>query len=277
MNSYHMVLDVRDNIGEDTAAHWGANDVLRKLNSAQRKVANLFILSQGDWLIKSADLTPVASVITLPTDCAKPVYMEETSSGYPITLKGNIRDRAATRISGANIYEGAVEAYMLKDTIEVNQSGYTTGVTLWYQQRIPDMHTGAAAAGSASTLQFELANEPRRVDDYYNGVSIEVIDGTGTGIISDISDYVGLTYTATITGTPAAADKYGTVSELPEEAHDLIVLEASCMLLAKPSSSIEPNIFKQVLERTRQARVDLEEWVSTRVASHMLTRTTEEY
>ena len=277
MNAYYMMLDTRDNIGEDVASHWGNNDVLRKLNAAQRKVGSLFMLTPGDWLIKSTTLTPVASVITLPSDCAKPVYMEETTSGYPITLKGNIRDRALTRIAGAVVYEGSVEAYMLKDTIVVNQDGYTTGVTLWYQQRIPDLHSGKAAAGSASTLQFELANEPKRVDDYYNNVTLEVVDGTGTGIISTISDYTGSTYTATITGTPAAADNYGTVSELPEESHDLIVLEASLMLLAKPSSSLEPVIFKYMLERVTKARTDLEEWISTRVSDHMFTRQVEEY
>lgn len=277
MNAYHMMLDARDNTGEDVAAHWGDNDVLRKLNAAQRKVANLFILSPGDWLIKSANLTPVASVISLPSDCAKPVYMEETSSGYPIILSGNIRERARTRIAGAVIYEGVVEAYMLKDSIVVNQDSYTTGVTLWYQQRVPDLHTGACAAGSGATkVIFQLTNEPKRVDDYYNGVSIEIVDGTGTGIIEDISDYDGSGYYATITGTVAADDNYGTVSELPEEAHDLIVLEASQMLLAKPSSSIEPTVFKYMLERTKQAREDLEEWISTRVATHMPYRNTED-
>lgn len=277
MNTYYMMLDVRDNIGEEAAAHWGDNDVLRKLNSAQRRVANMFILSPGDWLVKSADLTPVASIITLPTDCAKPVYMEEKTSGYEISLKGNIRDRNLTRVAGAVVYEGAVEAYMLKDTIEVNQDSYTTEVTLWYQQRVPDLHTGAAGSNSAATiLEFQLTNEPRRVDDYYNDVSIEIVDGTGTGIIEDISDYTGSTYRATIVGTVAEDDNYGTVSVLPEEAHDLIVLEASLMLLAKPSSSVEPSIFKYMLNQVKEARESLEEWISTRVASHAFYRQVED-
>jgi len=277
MNAYHMMLDVRDNIGEDAAAHWGDNDVLRKLNAAQRKVGNLFILSPGDWLVKSANLTPVDSIITLPSDCAKPVYMEEESTGYAITLSGNIRDRSLSRVAGPILYDGAVEAYMLKDTIEVNYASYTTEVTLWYQQRIPDLHAGACGSNSAATiLEFQLTNEPKRVDDYYNGVSVEVVDGTGTGIVEDISDYIGSTYRATIEGTVASGDNYGTVSELPEEAHDLIVLEASQMLLAKPSSSIEPSVFKYMLERTKQAREDLEEWISTRVATHTHVRSVED-
>ena len=272
MNSYHMLVDIRDNIGEDVAAHWGDNDILRKLNAAQRKVANLFILTSGDWLIKSVDLTPVDSVITLPSDCAKPVYMEEKSSGYAITLGGNIRNRAATRISGV------VEAYMLKDSIEINYSSYSTEVTLWYQERISDLHAGTAGANSAATkLEFELASEPKRSDDYYNDISVEVVDGTGTGIIENISDYDGSGYYATIVGTVASGDHYGTVSELPEESHDLIVLEASLMLMVKPSSSLEPSVFKYMLERTKQAREDLEEWISTRVASHGFVRRDEDY
>lgn len=277
MNTYHMLLDVRDNIGEDVASHWGDNDVLRKLNAAQRKVANLFILTPGDWLIKSADLTPVDSVITLPDDCAKPVYMEEESSGCEITLSGNIRGRNFSRVTGAIAYEGITEAYMEMNTIVVNRDSYTTEVTLWYQKRIPDLHTGAAAVGSGATkLIFQLTNEPKRVDDYYNDVVVEIVDGTGTGIIEAISDYAGEEFYATITGTVATADNYGTVSELPEESHDLIVLEASLMLLAKPSSAIEPSIFKYMLSQVQKAREDLEEWISTRVASHMPYRQIEE-
>ena len=277
MNSYYMMLDVRDNIGEDVASHWGDNDILRKLNASQRKVANLFILTPGDWLIKSTDLTPVDSVITLPDDCTKPVYMEETSSGYSIPLHGNVRDRVLTRVVGTVIYD-AVEAYMQKDAIVVNQDSYTTQVTLWYQQRVPDIHAGTAGANSAATkLELELANEPKRSNDYYNDVSVEVVDGTGTGIIEDISDYDGSGYYATIAGTVASGDHYGTVSELPEESHDLIVLEASLMLLVKPSSALEPSVFKYMQERTKQAREDLEEWISTRVAGHAPIRQTDDY
>lgn len=278
MNSYYMMLDVRDNIGEDVASHWGDNDILRKLNAAQRKVANLFILTTGDWLIKSTNLTPVDSVITLPDDCAKPVYMEETSSGYAVTLHGNVRDRGLTRLVGAVTYDGVVEAYMQKDAIVVNQDDYTTQVTLWYQQRVPDVHAGTAGASGVTTkLEFDLTNEPKRSDDYYNNVSIEVVDGTGAGIIEDISDYDGSGYYATITGPVASGDHYGTVSELPEESHDLIILEASLMLLVKPSSALEPSVFKYMQERTRQAREDLEEWISTRVASNPSIRSNDDY
>jgi hypothetical protein len=273
-----MMLDVRDNIGEDVASHWGDNDILRKLNAAQRKVANLFILTTGDWLIKSTNLTPVDSVITLPDDCAKPVYMEETSSGYAVTLHGNVRDRGLTRLVGAVAYDGVVEAYMQKDAIVVNQDDYTTQVTLWYQQRVPDLHAGTAGASGVTTkLEFDLTNEPKRSDDYYNNVSIEVVDGTGAGIIEDISDYDGSGYYATITGPVASGDHYGTVSELPEESHDLIILEASLMLLVKPSSALEPSVFKYMQERTRQAREDLEEWISTRVASNPSIRSNDDY
>ena len=278
MNSYYMMLDVRDNIGEDVASHWGDNDILRKLNAAQRKVANLFILTTGDWLIKSANITPVDSVITLPDDCAKPVYMEETSSGYAITLHGNVRDRESTRLVGAVVYDGVVEAYMQKDAIVINQDGYTTQVTLWYQQRVPDIHAGTAGANSAATkLEFELANEPKRSNDYYNNVGVEVVDGAGTGIIEDITDYDGSGYYATIAGTVASGDHYGTVSELPEESHDLIILEASLMLLVKPSSALEPSVFRYMQERTKQAREDLEEWISTRVASNPSIRPNDDY
>ena len=81
-NAYHIFEEIRDNIDETTAAHWSDKEILRKLIRAHRKVVTFMMQSQGDWLLVSTTLTPVASLVTLPSDCAKPVYMEEVTSGY---------------------------------------------------------------------------------------------------------------------------------------------------------------------------------------------------
>jgi len=166
MNAYYMVKDVRDNIGEASASHWGDDDILRKINFSHRSRANELLSVPGDWLLTSDELTPVASVITLPSDCVKPVYMEETVSGNPIPLNGNIRDRRLTRLSGTTLYSGIVEAYLKGNTLEVNMDNYSTAVTLWYQRRVPDLHMGAESSVAASTLGFDLSKYPRYVADY---------------------------------------------------------------------------------------------------------------
>ena len=129
MNAYNIFTDVRSNLAEGTAKHWTDADVLRKINAEQRKWATIIASQPGDWLVKSADITPVASQVALPADCAKPVYMEAKSSGMKIPINANLRDRRVTRQPLTTLYSGYIEAYPIKDYIEVNVSGYTTEVS----------------------------------------------------------------------------------------------------------------------------------------------------
>ncbi len=277
MNAYSMMVDVRDNIAEQTAGKWDAANIQRKLNAAQRRLTLLLSMSPGDWLVTSTDLTPSDSLITLPSDCMKPVYLEETSSGIPIELNSNVRDRSIGRIPGASLGVVRAEAYLLKDYIEVNQDSYSNEVTLWYQKRVPDLALGIVASGSgASSLILQAANEPNGSDDYYNNVVVEVVDTNfNVNIVSTISDYAGSTFTATITGTPVALDYYGTVSSLPEECHALMVLMATTTLLAAPGGALDPKYFQFFVGERNVLLKEFKDWISTRKSGSSYTRTTE--
>jgi len=277
MNSYFMLSDLRDNVGEGAAAHWDDTELLRKLNHANAEIGFLVSQAPGDWLMKNTDLTPVASVITLPVDCAKPIYMEEVTSGRVIPIAGTVRERRRNRTSGAVRYSGYVGAYMEGNTIVVNTDGYTETITLWYEQEVRDLQAGTTASGSASTLQFDADNEPNGVDDYYNGVTVECMDATTkvVEISTPITDYVGSTYTATLVGTPVTSDFYGTVPEIPREGHGLIVLKATIECMAKPSSHVDPKVFEQFERMVGKAERRFTEWISTRVKNSQHIRNVE--
>ena len=148
MDTYTMLQLGRDFVAEVSASHWSDINFIHRLSVAQRKVAVLVQNYPGAWLLKSANLTPVASVITLPSDCAKPVYLEETSSGQPLAWLENVKARRVSRTVGASLggWVGAPEVYPLLGTLEVNQDSYTTEVTLWYDVRVPDLMAGMASA-----------------------------------------------------------------------------------------------------------------------------------
>ena len=275
MNAYRMLEDLRDNCGEATAAHWDDAELLRKLNAAQRRIFFKVSMVPGDWLVKSATLTPSASLITLPGDCAKPVYLEEVSSGRPININSNIRNRRVARPIGTTLYGGHIEAYLLKDYIEINMDSYTESCELWYQQRVVDLHAGTAGASSgAAALHLAAANEPNVNDDYYNNQTVEIVSGTGSPDTDTITDYDGGTQVAVVTGTFDNTSVYGTVSILPEECHDLIVLLATKIALAKPSSAIDPKYFMFFQQEYRYAEKDFREWIATRLENSQRTRIT---
>lgn len=282
MNTYEMLELLRDNAGEKKEAHWLDKLLLRRLNVAHRTVARLALDSPGDWLIKkSSALTPSSSLITLPTDCVRPAYIEEVSSGRVIPIRGTVRERRLGRAPGTTISAGTIEAYLLGGYIEVNQDSYGEEVYLWYQQRIPDLHAGECGNGTgAAAVVFEAQNWPNGQNDYYNGSYVEVRDKASHVLNArcEITDYVGSTFTATIaspTVTPAVNDIYGTVSLLPEELHNWIVLKATVSAIAKPSSTFEKELFSYLRAELKQAEEDGQEFLATRLSGSTYTRVVE--
>jgi hypothetical protein len=276
MNAYEMFQEVRDNIGESTAAHWTDLAILRKLNAAQRKTYQLISQTVGDWFVKKATLTPVASIITLPADCAKPVYLEKVSNGSEIPINVTVRERRQSRLTGFDLGGVAQDAYLLEGTIEVNQEGFTDQVNLWYERRLPNLHFGTAAAGAAASLTLEDSKEASLQNDYYNGVVLEAVDGTGSGTRDTISDYTGSTRVCVVTGTYSTDTVYGTESILPREADDLLVIDATVALLARPSSALDPKYFEYFYTQLKRTRNDFEEWCSVRLKNSVRMRITEE-
>uniref|UniRef100_A0A6H1ZQ33 Putative tail protein n=1 Tax=viral metagenome TaxID=1070528 RepID=A0A6H1ZQ33_9ZZZZ len=282
MNAYDLFRAVRDDLNEASASHWKDPEVLQKLNLNYLQLAARIGNSPGDWLLTSESVTPVASVITLPSNCAKPVHLED-SEGNPIWVNTTVRDRQVFRTVGISD-EGAGQAYLQGNTIVVNADSFTTVCTLWYQERLPLLHCGVLQASTgATTLMFQLVDSNARsmlasgVNDYYNGEVVEVIDVT-SGVVSQatIADYVGSTGAATVatmSPAPAATDYYGTVPRIPDEALPLLQLATTVQLLAKPSSAIDPKYFEYFAGLMKKAKVDFESWLEPRMhtSSHVQT------
>jgi hypothetical protein len=271
VNAYEMMEMLRSNIGETVAKHWENKLLLRRLNIEHKDVGRRVLSAPGDWLLKKSDaLTAVDSVITLPSDCLYPAYMEEVGSGQTILLSGTVRERSIGKLSGAYFAGAGLSAYPVGENYEVNQSGYNGQVYLWYQPSIIDLHAGTCGNGTgAEAIVFEGKSWPNGQDDYYNGVIVEVRDRTShvLNVRQEITDYVGATFTATIAPsavTSEANDLYGTVSPLAEELHDLIVLRATVKALAKPSSTFEKEIFSYYRAELKRVEDEMESFLALR-------------
>ena len=281
-NAYEMLELLRDNVGETEESHWTDKLLLQRLNIENRDVGRLCLDSPGDWLIKkSASLTPSSSRLTLPSDCVRPAYLEEVSSGRVIPVRGTVRERRMGRQAGTTLSAGTIEAYLFGGFIEVNMDSYANACYLWYQPRVKTLHAGVCGTGTgAAAVVFEAAHWPSGVDDYYNDIVLQVRDQTDhvLNVNQAISDYVGATFTATIASpavTPASGDFYGTVSELPKELLGLVVLRATVKAIAKPSSTFEKEIFSFFRAELKKAQEEAEEFLATRLSGSTYTRIVE--
>lgn len=270
MNAYEMLEMLRDNVGETAESHWTDKLLLRRLNIDQRETGRLCLDSPGDWLLKkSASITPSSNQLALPSDCVRPAYVEEVVSGRTVPIRGSVRGRAIGRDT---------EAYLIGNYLEINETSYTNACYIWYQQRIKDLHAGLCGTGTgAAAVVFEAAHWPSGEDDYYNGIVLQVRDAADhvLNVNQEISDYTGATFTAVIaspTVTPASGDFYGTVSELPEELHGLVVLRATVKALAKPSSTFEKELFAFFVNELKNAQKEAEEFLATRLSASTYTQ-----
>jgi hypothetical protein len=264
MNAKDKLDLLRDVVNEATAAHWSDVNLMRRINLSQRKVANIVAMYPGQWLVVSASVTPVASVITLPPDCSKPVYLEETSSGTPVEWLNSVAYRRLSRSKGTSLDVGYLEAHPEISTLVVNRDSYTEACTLWYQIRVPDLVAGTAAAGAETSLTFPDDRVSQRVADYYNNVKFDPVSGTGAGAADTITDY-STSRVATVTGTYDATTVFGTISRLPEETHHWILAEAVMMTLSKRATVIDKDILGWHREALRDTRRDCEAWLETRI------------
>ena len=282
MNSYEMLLMLRDNLGETVEKHWTDLMLLKRLNAAKDEVVTRVLNSPGDWLLKkSAAITPVNNQLTLPSDCVFPVYVEEVSSGLTIPIRGTIRERRGGRCIGTSLSLGT-EAYLIGNYIEINQESFSNPCYLWYQPRIIDLHAGlcAATVTDATHIGFELGHYPSGADDYYNGVTVEVRDSSSfvLNVSTPITDYVGSTGVATIASsvvTAVAGDFYGTVCGLPQELHEWIVVKATVRAYAKPSSTFEKEIFGFWRAELKSLEEEMEDFLSSRVSGSTYVREAE--
>ncbi len=281
MNAKEQIDFVRDMISEASAAHWSDVNLLRRINAAQERIALRIALTAGQWLVKSASVTPVASVITLPTDCSKPVYLETTSEGTPVSWLGSVTHRRVSRGVGANVDVGFLEAYPLADTIEVNQASFTTACTLWYQKRVPWLHAGDAAAAAATSITLAADANRVYVADYYAGVTLEQYNAA-----SATATYVAfrsaitantVAGVCTVTGTPTNAYGYGTISVLPKETHMLMCYMATADAILKPSATIDDKAVDRIRADMKDMQRDVWQWLESRTVGGERVEVAEEY
>src|SRR5574343_37135 len=272
LNAYEMMQDVRSSLNEATASHWTDLEILRKLNKAQRKIA-IKVSMSGDWFMTKATITPSSSLVALPTDCMKPIYLEKSSDGTELPFYLTVRERQLTRTTEITLDALGPDAYMYGDYIEINQDSFSDSVVLWYEKRIPDLHFGTGGSSSDSNaLHFQTTNIPVPRDDYYNSVYVSITAGTGALTRAIITDYVGSTGVATVAGTFGNDSVYGTETLLPQEAIPLLTLMATTKLLSKPSTAIDPKYWEYLKMELKDAMSDLEGFLSTRVKNSVRIR-----
>ena len=253
-NCYEILKNVRYEINEyddnfmdatDTSCPHQNDWIIKQVNLAQQYIYNIIFRRIKMHFLESASLTASSSVLTLPSDFGLIATLYDPDGRNCFPIKPN-------QFKIDNI-KGLKRVYYRKnDTYVIEQSGVSDTYTLWYYRRPRELNQGVASAGAASSIT--LATTAKIRADYYNGMYLEDITA---GFASEITGY-STVRVATVSGTAAASDVYGTVSDLPEMFHLLIapkavhlVKAASPVIQEKPTAQSISEWNQQLLEVLR--------------------------
>lgn len=232
LNCYAMLEEIRTNLNEYSTGLMQASengvfdntDIVRKINSAQRFVFNILFNQMPELFLTSSSVSGSSGVYTIPSDCHRLDSIMDSDGVmiHPIDVK----------LKHLTSFAGSDYLYYRKGNTIVRDSSESSALTFNYYKAPKDLTQGMSSAGGA--LSLTLAATAKAIADYYNGITIENITD---GWSDTISDYTSGRVATLAAQTGAASKYYGTVSELPDIFHPLIIKRATISL---KSSTVSP-------------------------------------
>ncbi len=242
LNFYAQFYEVRRRLAEITPAYWVDLELYNWLNQAQydiaiksrclqKKVVVTTIASQQEYDLKDNSF---ADIIDVAEDG---VYFYVGGTTYiPLTRKHKWQlnkeffgwQGVSASIPQYYYYDKPSQTIGLYPKPNSANTGAYLNINGYYKPKV--LHAGTAAAGAATTLTLAAGSAtapyPSAVDDYYNGLYIEIYSGTGVGEKAEITDYASSVCTVDFTTTPSTDSIYGMLPEIPSEAHQIMILYA---------------------------------------------------
>lgn len=240
------------------ASDWTDKEALDYINMEQRHLFSIIRDLDNDWFGRTYIFPVVNGTYEyyLPMNCvavrrvevvdsnavsgSSPNYVIDETRANPVEVmpillseKNSLIEhngRGMIFTSGYHLYD---EKIVFEPVGDFNSRYY---VRIYYQPQAPDLHRGYPTAAAASTITLATSTATTTLgkvsptDNYYQGMRIEIIEGTGAGQIRRITKYAGSTRIATIETpwgtTPNTTSKYSIVSPVQEDYHELLALGA---------------------------------------------------
>ena len=222
LNGYTLLEKVRILLNEYSTAYCQASDTTGKylnsqimdgINNAQRYIYNVIFTRMPQLFEEEVALTGVSSVYTLPSDFAR-LRLFKNAAGYQIYPIGTINRKLTASAGSDRLY------YRKGNTLVLDKPSLSDVCTLIYYRKPREIEQGMTSAGGAGSAT--LATTSKAIADYYNGLTIENITDSTVDVITDYT----AARVATVTNTWAASKYYGTVSDIPEPFHYLMIPRA---------------------------------------------------
>ncbi len=238
-----MIDDFRNHLDAVGDQFFGGAEVMTRLHTAQQEILRLIVQEDPSFFISTADLTLVAgtSLYDLPLNArlgSRIVFTEDTADATEVPATG-LKSYFSLDGPGLTSLIPGVRFLIQGQQVRILPTPAAAGTyRVWYVPTYGNMLEGYPSAVTSTTLSFFTSTpnystnygKVNRRNDYYNGMSVEIIAGTGVGQTRPILDYDGSTRKITVATwdtTPTTSSTFAIICPVPEDHHSLVPLRAA--------------------------------------------------
>jgi len=303
MNLSDIITMAREYVDEppSEAADYSDANLLMFINSEHKNMFSKVRQTYEDWFGRETitQFTTNTLKYHLPLD----VFMIRRVEVLPSGVSGTYPNLSYDELNGekylvdeislddqGQIYDlsqrgviGNAEAYYIyENTINFTNGTDTSSsrhFRIYYIPTAPNLHKATAITGSSNSITLGVSGAATTLgtvsptNNYYSGMNIEIISGTGAGQLNKIIQYVGSTRIATVAfnwnTTPDATSVYSINSPIPDDFHELLAYGASIRAKAKTEDDIMvlAQLYSPLLEDMKQSMESRNTQKSRRVIS----------
>ena len=245
-----MISDFRNHLDAVGDNFFGDAEIVRRLHAAQQEICRGIQKEDPTFYVatKVLDLVADQATYSLPLNArlgSRIIFAQNTALSYgglvPATVLEALVDfEIPSVVNLTDQWHFTVQG----DKVRVMQtpgSSNSGAITIWYVPTHGNMLQGKPSSATSTTLVASTSQLTPdytayygtldRRDDYYNGMNITILDGTGVGQTRTISDYAGSTRTLTVdtawTTTPDTTSEFYVTCPVPEDHHHLVPVRAA--------------------------------------------------
>lgn len=287
-----MIEDARRHLDASEKFFTG-KEVCDRLFSAQQEIVRSILKEDPSFFVSTKTLTFDGSeTYSLPLNArigSRIIFAENKGSSdsseiYPFTYDNYVTIESPSLINLTSDYHFMLEG----DKVRITPTASSGSVKIWYVPTFGNMLQGRVDSASNSSPNttlilnstnpdyiYEFGDVDRR-DDYYNGMSIQIIDGTGVGQTRKITDYNGSTRTVTVDSawgtnpdnSGGGRSSYCIMCPVPEDFHTVVSARAALMMSVKNRNrQQELNQLYYGNPNERGMYYELMAWISNRIYS----------
>ena len=246
MTTSEMVQDFWDHL-DSGSNFFSGREVMKRLHDAQQEILRRIVQEDPSFYVSTYDLSIVSgtNLYDLPLNARRGARILFTENPSQTTEIAHADLRAHFHLSGPGVISLIPGTrFMMQGKqvrIEPTPSASAT-FRVWYTPSYGNMLEGYVSAAAAASLSFHTADPNYstnygavdRRDDFYNGMTVRIISGTGVGQERVITDYTGSTRLATVAAWDTALvtsgdnwSKFAVLCPVPEDHHSLVPLRAA--------------------------------------------------